>query len=51
MFALKLQTQKFKVIQEKELCIIINTRELNGVLSTIYLSLYTTQDSLCYYYT
>ena len=31
----------FRVGQKKESCIKINTREFNGVLSTMYLPLYT----------
>jgi len=36
-----LQTQELRVVQEKKPCIRVNTRELNGVLSTIYLLIYT----------
>ena len=37
---LVLQTQDLKTNQEKESCIIVNIRELNGVFSTKLSSLY-----------
>ena len=37
---LVLQTQDFRVSQEKEPCIRVNTRELNGVSSTKLSTLY-----------
>jgi len=36
-----LQFNNLRVDQRKESCIRINTRELNKVLSTIYLPIYT----------
>ena len=38
---LLLQTQNFRVSQEKELCIRVNTRELNRELCTGLFTLYT----------
>ena len=35
-----LQFNDFRIDQRKEPCIRVNTRELNGVLSTMYLPLY-----------